>query len=104
MSVKRKFFVSVFFFVLAACSQPQAISQAEAERLAAARLEEYVKEEKLSLSQFGKPEVRYSDKDAAGKDFNAWEVYYVSKDKPVRHVSITVDRHGRVELHQMIDK
>lgn len=104
MSVKRKFIVSVFFFILAACSQPQAISQAEAERLAAVKMEEYVKGEKLSFSQFGKPEVRYTDKDAAGKDFNAWEVYYVSKDKPIRHVSITVGRYGGVELHQMIDK
>jgi len=104
MSIKHKFFVSIFVLVMASCSKPQALSQSEAEKLAAARLEEYVKEAKLSLSQFGKPEVRYSDKDAAGKDFNAWEVYYVSKDKPVRHVSITVDRYGRVELHQMIDK
>ena len=104
MCIKQKFFVSIFILILASCSKPQAISQAEAERLAAARLEEYVTAEKLSLSQFGKPEVRYSDKDAAGKDFNAWEVYYVSKDKPIRHVSITVDRYGRVELHQMIDK
>ena len=84
--------------------KPLEISQVEAERLAAVKLEEYVKKENLSSSQFGKPEVRYAEKDAAGNDYNVWEVYYHSKDKPIRHVSITVGLRGGVELHQMIDR
>lgn len=89
--------------ILCACSKPQAISQAEAERLAAARLEEYADKEKLPLGQFGKPEVRYAEKDAAGKDINVWEVYYVSKDKPVHHVYILVGQYGGTEVERQID-
>jgi hypothetical protein len=104
MTTIKKIFAIIFIIVIGACSKPEAISQTEAERLATIKLEEYVKIEKLSLSQFKKPEVRYIEKDASGKDFKVWEIYYVSKNKPFRHVSINVGIYGGVELHQMIDK
>ena len=89
--------------LLGACSKPKAISQAEVEKLAAVRLEEYVKKEKLSLGDFGNPEIRYTEKDAGGKDLKAWEVYYTSKNKPIYRVNILVGLHGDIELHQMVD-
>lgn len=104
MTITYKILAIIFIIVLGACSKPQAISQAEAEKLAAVKLDEYVKNESLSLSQFGKPDVKYTEEDAAGKAFKVWEVYYVSKDKPIHRVNILVDQHGDVELHQMIDK
>ena len=104
MTITQKILVVIFIIVLGACSKPHVISQAEAEKLAALKLDEYLKNEKLSLSQFGKPEVRYTEKDAAGKAFKVWEVYYVSKGKPIHRVNILVGQYGDVELHQMIDK
>jgi len=103
MTLTQIILAIIFIIVMGSCSKPQAISQAEAEKLAAVKLEEYVKKEKLTLSQFGKPEVRYTEKDAAGKDFKVWEVFYVTKDRPIHRVNILVGLHGDVELHQMID-
>jgi hypothetical protein len=104
MTTTQKIFAIIFIIVMCACSKPQAISQADAERIATTKLGEYVKTEKLSPSEFGKPEVRYIEKDAAGKDCKVWEIYYVSQNKPLRHVVISVGLYGGVELHQMIDK
>lgn len=104
MTITQKIIAIILIIFLGACSKPQTISQAEAERFAAVKLEEYVKKEKLSLSQFGRPEIRYAEKDAAGNDLKVWEVYYESKSRPIHRINILVGLHGGVELHQMIDK
>lgn len=96
--------VVLFIVYIIACSKPQTITQQEAEKLAAAKLEKYVEQEGLSIAQFEKPEVRYVEKDAGGQDIYVWEVHYVSKGNSIHNVNILVGRYGGAELHSMIYK
>jgi len=99
-----RFSVIIFLLFMGACSKTHTISQAEAEKIAADSLKEYANQNKFSVSEFGKPQVRFSEKDAGEKVIKVWEIYYSSKNKPVHQVNVLVNQYGAVEIHHLIDK
>jgi hypothetical protein len=76
-----------------ACRPP--LDRGKADSLAAARLQEYIRAERLNPEQFGKAEVR----DQGGKWLYIYE-YYAS---PKQSVAVTVFADGRIELSRMLE-
>jgi hypothetical protein len=71
------------------------IDRAKADRLAAAKVQQYAKEEGLKTERFTKPDVREQD----GK----WLYTYQYPDPPKQSVAVIVFADGRVELSRMLD-
>jgi prepilin-type processing-associated H-X9-DG protein len=79
---------------LLACRPP--IDRARADALAAARLQEYVRAERLDPQQFAPPEVR----EQAGQ----WLYTYEYRGAPKQSVAVTAFADGHVELSRMLDQ
>ena len=78
---------------LLAC-QPR-VDRAKADRLAAARVQEYVKEARLNAELLGKPGVSEQD----GK----WLYTYDYRGVPKQSVAVIVFADGRVEVSRMLE-
>ena len=72
-----------------------AIDRARADQLAAARLQEYVRDARLDAQQVGRPDVR----EETGK----WLYVYEYRGVPKQSVAVTVFSDGHVELGRMLE-
>ena len=79
---------------LLAC-QPR-VDRAKADRLAAARVQQYLEEERLNAELLGKPAVQEQD----GK----WLYTYDYRGVPKQSVAVIVFADGRVEVGRMLEE
>jgi prepilin-type processing-associated H-X9-DG protein len=73
--------------------RPQ-VDRGKADSLAAARLQEYIRAERLNPEQLGRPEVRNQDA--------KWLYTYEYYGAPKQSVAVTVFADGHVELSRML--
>ena len=76
-----------------ACRPP--VDRGKADSLAATRLEEYIRAERLNPEQFGRPEVR--------EQGGEWLYIYEYHASPKQSVAVTVFADGQVELSRMLE-
>ena len=73
------------------------LTRAQAEQLATARLQEYCSRQGLAVSQFPAPSV------SSEQDLPWIFDYGPSSSSPRHYVSISIDRFGHTEVHNLIE-
>lgn len=84
-------------FLSAGCEKKE-ISQKDALRIAEADLVSYSVRNKMSVTQFDKPEIRYFN------ETQMWEIYYQSRGVPKHMVAIWVDYYGGNEMNFKVEE
>ena len=76
--------------------RPPTLSEADAEKLATIRLDEYAQEANIRAEKFNRTRVEYFEQE------KVWQILYRSNTDPVHELSILVDNFRNVELHKDI--